>query len=66
MLVEAFDLLARGGIMKKPVSWWRDGPDGLNMEQPTEVPYDNPITFQSLVNKISQGTLFSRGKMTLK
>ena len=65
MLVEPFDLLARGGVVEKLVGWWRDGPDGLNVEQPTEVPNDNS-TFQSLVNAIRQGTYFGRGRMTLK
>ena len=55
MLVKPFDFVTWDGIVKKLISWWRDSPDGLNVEQPTEVANDNPSAFQSLVNGISQG-----------
>lgn len=66
MLVETFDLLAWGGVVEKLIGRRRDSPDGLNMEQPTEVPNDNSAAFQSLVNAIRQGICFSERRMTLK
>ena len=66
MLVESFDLFAWGGIVKKPICRWRDGSDGLDVEQPTEVSYDDSFALQSLVDTISQRMNFSRGNMTLK
>lgn len=45
VLVESLNLLAWGGVMEELVGWWREGLDGLYVEEPREVPNDDPRAF---------------------
>ena len=65
MIFESCNLLTWGGVVKKLIGWWRDRPDGLNMEQPTEIPDDNSSEFQSLIN-VSACERFQRGRDDLE
>lgn len=64
MLIKSFDLLARSGEVEELIGWRRDRPNSLHMEQPTEVPNNNPRAFQSLMNTISWGTFYDGGRGT--
>ena len=52
--------------MEKPIGWWRNGPDGLDVKQPTKTPDHDSVTFHSLVNVLSKRGFLEDGKLTLK
>jgi hypothetical protein len=53
VLVKPFDLVTWGGVVEKLIGWWRNGPDGLNVEQPAKITDDDPGAFQSLMGLVS-------------
>lgn len=49
--------LTRGGVVEEVIGWRRYCFHSLNVKQPAEVPNDNFIVFQSLMN-VSAGERF--------